>query len=1173
MSFLARQRPPAASPRSLARSLVQLPRRVPGGAAVGGTWRRTGSRPPFPLPRSLYQLLLAAVAIGMLGTSPNLQATRADELAEVTFNRDIRPILSDHCFQCHGPDAGQRVSALRLDTEEGLHGLPGEASVLVPGDWESSELWQRITSEDPDYRMPPEEGGRPLTAAQQETIRRWLEEGAAWQPHWAFLTPEKAPIPEVPADPAFSSLSAEQPLDRFVFQELSRRKLTPSRQADRATLLRRVSLDLTGLPPSPAELAEFLADESPDAYDRVVDRLLASPAYGERMAIPWLDAARYSDTSGYQTDGPREMWRWRDWVIQSLNANMPFDQFTIEQLAGDLLPQPTLAQRIATGFHRNHRGNSEGGIIPEEYQVEYVVDRVATTGAVWLGLTLECARCHDHKYDPISQREFYQLYAFFNNIPEHGRAIKEGNSPPYILAPTDEQQDEWAKWDKRLEDLTAELPARERQLAKELSDWKLPSGDSSDSDWHYSDGLLARLPPPAREEDGETVSVAVEEESKEESLELDSPQDDSSKGDSLADQEPRLVTQRGVGTIRLDGGEAWEGGDIGKFGYLDAFSAGAWIRPTEVTGTILSRMVPEPEGEGYYLHLEEGRIQVNLVKRWLDDSIRIETREAWEPGEWMHLLFTYDGSRQASGVRVYVNGREVPVDVKLDALNQSFELDQPLRIGGGQSGFHGGIQDVRIYDRSLHPEEVAVVFGDRAIGESGAKSASERSELESTAVRYYFLERQASPDLRDWFREFVTVKRQRMAFLQSLPTVMVMEEMETPRETYVLARGEYDKPTDQVGPGVPECLPALETLEFRANGPRTEETRAELTRSERTRADEIRSDETVAPEVTEGSSEVAQPNRLTLAHWLTDRQHPLTARVVVNRQWELFFGVGLVKTSEDFGVQGEAPSHPELLDWLACEFMESGWDLKRLHRLIVTSRTYRQDSRVTAELSERDPENRWLARGPRFRLSAELLRDQALALGGLLTQSIGGPSVKPYQPEGLWEEIASVTHYDQSQGADLYRRGLYSYWKRTVAPPSMMTLDATARETCLVQRTRTNTPLQALTLMNDVTFVEAARHLASRVMMEGGDSADERMQYAFQLVTARQADPHELDVLLRGLARHIAHFREDPESARALLTVGDSPPPAEADKDLPEWAAYSVLMNLLLNLDEVLTKG
>jgi hypothetical protein len=1161
MSFLARQRPSAASENTVARIRFGRPRRVHGLASAA----RTSCLAENPARSTTSLLLLAGLTlvIGILGNPSRSQTTWAGEPAEISFNRDVRPILSDHCFQCHGPDAGQRVSSLRLDTEEGLHGVPGEASVLVLGEVEASELWQRITSDDPDYRMPPEEGGRPLSAVQRETLRRWIEQGAAWQPHWAFLAPEKAPIPEIPEESAFSPFAADQPVDRFIFQQLHRRELTPSPRADRATLLRRVSLDLTGLPPSPAELEAFLADDSPDAYQRVVDRLLDSPAYGERMAIPWLDAARYSDTSGYQTDGPRDMWRWRDWVIDALNANMPFDQFTIEQLAGDLLPQPSLSQRIATGFHRNHRGNSEGGIIPEEYQVEYVVDRVATTGAVWLGLTLECARCHDHKYDPISQREFYQLYAFFNNIPEHGRAIKEGNSPPYILAPTDEQQEELAKWDERLGDLTEALPDRERQLAEEMNGRQALDADSWEADWHYHDGLLARLPPSDVEEDRETVSVAVDE----------SEVDDSVEEQSSADNGPRLVTERGHLAVHLDGDMPWEAGDIGKFGYLDAFSAGAWVRADRGTGTILSRMTPEDEGDGYYLHMEEGRIQVNLVKRWLDDSIRIETRESWEPGQWLHVLFTYDGSRKAAGVRIYVNGREVPVDVKLDALNQSFELDQPLRIGGGHRGFHGVVQDIRLYDRSLQPDEVAAVFGDRTIREAFAKSPDERTDLEKTAVRHFFLDRLASPDLRDWFREFVTVGRQRAAFVESLPTVMVMEEMETPRETYILARGEYDKPTERVDPGVPECLPTLESVAHGLAETGLSETGLSETGLSETGLSETGLSERGASGEPVGESKVAHPNRLTLAHWLTDRRHPLTARVMVNRQWELFFGVGLVKTAEDFGVQGEAPSHPELLDWLACEFMESGWDLKRLHRLMVTSWAYQQDSRVTAEITERDPENRWLARGPRFRLSAELLRDQALALAGLLTGRIGGPSVKPYQPEGLWEEIASVTHYDQSQGADLYRRGLYSYWKRTVAPPSMMTFDATARETCLVQRTRTNTPLQALTLMNDVTFVEAARHLAIRVLTEGGDSAEERLQFAFQLVTARDPDSHELDVLLQGLHRHVDHFREYPESARALLAVGDSPSAAGEDSDLAEWAAYSVLMNLLLNLDEVLTKG
>jgi hypothetical protein len=1060
-------------------------------------------------------ILLLAVA------GPNL--VKGKQPATISFNRDVRPILSDHCFQCHGPDSGQRVSSLRLDTEEGLHGDPEDAPVLVPGNPGESQLWQRITSEDPDYRMPPEDDGRPLSNSQREILRRWIEQGAVWQPHWSFISPERPLVPDIPDEPSFATFPANQPLDRFILHQLHVLGLVPSPRASRATLLRRVTLDLTGLPPTPAELDAFLADNSPDAYERVVDRLLDSPAYGERMAIPWLDAARYSDTSGYQTDGPRDMWRWRDWVIQSLNANMPFDQFTTEQLAGDLLGNATLQQRIATGFHRNHRGNSEGGIIPEEYQVEYVVDRVATTGAVWLGLTLECARCHDHKYDPISQQEFYQLYAFFNNVPEHGRAVKEGNSPPYILAPTDEQQEQLDALDRELEAMSRAIPERDRQLANELAAWESRMDRNEELDWHYHDGLLARYPL-----DGEEFLSQAASPPNASQLETGS--------------EPlQFVSARGGKAARFDGTSPWEAGDVGKFGYFDKFSVGAWIRPSEPTGTIVSRMTPEEQGDGYYLHLEQGRLQVNLIKRWLDDAIRVETRRTLELERWHHILFTYDGSRTAAGVRIYVNGQFEPCEVRLDALNQSFGVDQPLRIGGGHHGFTGAIQDVRIYDRCLGFEDAHAVAEDRRISRILAKPLDERTQAELTAVRHFFLDQHASADLRDWHNQWISMQRRRTAFVESLPTVMVMEEMETPRETHVLARGEYDKPTTRVEPGVPQCLPELRLPEF-------SHTRSDVNSEASVRAD-----------------------RLALARWLTDDRHPLTARVIVNRQWELFFGVGLVKTAEDFGVQGEAPSHPELLDWLACEFMERGWNLKRLHRDIVTSATYQQSSQVGAELVERDPENRWLARGPRFRLSAELLRDQALAFSGLMVSTIGGPSVKPYQPEGLWEEIASVGSYDQSRGADLYRRGLYSYWKRTVAPPSMMTFDATARETCLVQRTRTNTPLQALTLMNDVTFVEAARHLAVRVIKDGGETAEERLQYAFRLVTARLPQPSEMEVLVEGLARHRDHFRDQPEAAQALLAVGDSR--SSDDADQVELAAYMVIMNLLLNLDEVITKG
>ncbi|MCA9164496.1 MAG: DUF1553 domain-containing protein, partial [Planctomycetales bacterium] len=598
-------------------------------------------------------------------------------------------------------------------------------------------------------------------------------------------------------------------------------------------------------------------------------------------------------------------------------------------------------------------------------------------------------------------------------------------------------------------------------------------------------------------------------------------------------------------TLSLDGAAAEVVGDIARFTYFDEFSCAAWIRPEEPSGTIISRMTPVEEGDGYSLHMQDGRLQANLVKRWLDDSIRIETRRQLAPDQWHHVVLTYDGSRRADGVSIYVDGEREPCDVRLDALNQSFDNDQPLRIGGGAANFVGQIDDARVYNRCLPADEVRVIACADSIERLVQTAASDRDARQTAKLRAYYIANAAAKDVRAAHERYAQLDHRRAEFVESLPTVMVMQELPKPSEAHVLIRGQYDRPGESVGRGVPACLPPL----------------------------------TEIPVDSVGNGEQSPPDRLMLARWLVDARHPLTARVIVNRYWQMFFGVGLVKTSEDFGVQGEPPSNPELLDWLAVEFMESGWDVKRLHRLIVTSAAYQRDSQTTPELLRVDPENRLLARGPRFRLSAEMIRDQALALAGLLNSQVGGPSVKPYQPEGLWKEIATVTDYNQSHGRDLYRRSLYTYWKRTVASPTMLTFDATARETCTVRRSRTNTPLQALNLLNDVAFVEAAKQMAWRVQRElpaeRRDEANERMRTAFRMATARWPTASETDALVRGHDRHVRYFQEHVAEARELLATGESRLPDEAianERDIVGIAADTMMMNLLLNLDETLTK-
>jgi hypothetical protein len=1011
----------------------------------------------------------------------------------VNFGRDVLPILSDKCFRCHGPDARSRKAGLRLDTKEGA--LRAEEPVIASGKSAESELYIRVSSNDPDEVMPPPRSGRTLTPRQIETLRRWIDQGARWGRHWAFEPPRR---PEPP--PARDRSWPRNPIDQFVLSRLDAEGLKPSPEAERTTLIRRLSFDLTGLPPTLAEVDDFVTDPSADAYEKVVDRLLGSPRFGERMASRWLDAARYADTNGYQSDGERFMWRWRDWVIDAYNRNLPFDQFTVEQLAGDLLLNPSLDQLIATGFNRNHRGNAEGGIIPEEYAVEYVVDRVETSATVWLGLTIGCARCHDHKFDPFSQKEFYQLFAIFNNVPERGKAIKYGNSPPLIDAPTADQQEKLRGLDTRLASAERHIQELEPELASAQARWEKTVSPAHAIHWAPSDGLVAHF-----------------------------PLDGSPEGGSAAG-EPVFVPGRLGQAVALDGRRFLNVGNVAKFGFYDRFSCGAWVKLDEGGGgVVLSRMVDQPKGEGFALAIEGGKVQVNLVKRWLDDAIRVETARRLEPGRWHHILFAYDGSRVAEGVKVYIDGDAARVVVLLDDLNQSFQTSEPFRIGGGggnEGRFRGLIDDLRVYEAVLTADDVALLATIDPIESIVAIPPEQRTDRQLRKLRAYFLTVDAPEPIKAALRELSELRGERVRLVDSIPSTMIMREMDRPRETHLLIRGAYDKPGETVAPGVPSCLPPL--------------------------------------------PEGERPNRLGFARWLVDPTNPLTARVTVNRHWQMLFGTGLVKTAEDFGAQGEPPSHPELLDWLATEFVRNGWDTKALLRTIVLSATYRQSSKVTSELLRLDPENRLLARGPRFRLPAEMIRDQALAASGLLVERLGGPSVRPYQPSGLWKELTGSEDYRPDSGPNLYRRSLYTFWKRTVAPPSMTTFDSAGRETCTVREVRTNTPLQALNLMNDVTFVEAARVLAERVLTGCEPSDEARIERAFRLVTSRPPSPTEQTVLLEGLRAHRARYAQDRALAQTLIRIGTTPPSDVLDPG--ELATFTAIGNLLLNLDETITK-
>jgi hypothetical protein len=833
--------------------------------------------------------------------------TRA-EGPPLEFNRHVRPILADACFACHGPDKAKRKADLRLDTEAGAFADLGGTKVLAPGKPSESELYRRITAEDAAERMPPARSHRSLKPSEIDLLRRWIEQGAKYQQHWAFIPPARPPLPDV-SNPAW----VRNPIDAFILARLDAERLSPSPEAPKATLIRRASLDLTGLPPTPEEVDAFERDPSPDAYAKVVDRLLATPRYGERMALDWLDAARYADTNGYQSDRTRTMWPWRDQLIDALNSNQPFDRYTVEQLAGDLLPGATPEQVLASGFHRNHMLNGEGGRVAEESRVDYVVDRVDTTATVWLGLTLACARCHDHKFDPFSQREYYQLFAYFNNVPESGGIDSDGQAAPTLNLATPEQSRQLAEQTKRFNEL-------DRQ-------WRAAAKD--------------RLP----------------------------------------------VAQK---------------------------------------------------------RFDEGVRQLDKLRQAIDPLLKSLNR---------YVSASYPAERD--------NYRKQLAELE----RRSDEVTKALR-------------DIR--------------------GE-----LDELQKLED--------ERNAAAATLDQLRAVI-------------PRVMVMQERPQPRETHVLVRGAWDKKGERVGPGVPGLLGPLP-----ADVP---------------------------------------PNRLGLARWLVNPEHPLTARVAVNRAWQQFFGTGLVKTAEDFGVQGETPSHPELLDWLATEFVRGGWDVKRLHRLIVTSATYRQSSRLMPALRERDPDNRLLARGPRHRLDAFALRDQALFVSGLLVERRGGPSVKPYQPPGIWEEMSfGQVKYQQDHGEALYRRSLYTFWRRTVGPPPLF--DTTARQVCTVRPSRTNTPLHALTTLNETTYVEAARVLAERLLKEC-DTLDDRITRLFRLTAARAPTDAERQVLLRASERLRRQYADDRAAAEKLTTVGERP--RDRKWDVVELAVTTGLASLVLNLDEVLCK-
>ncbi|MCB1275704.1 DUF1553 domain-containing protein [Prosthecobacter sp.] len=953
------------------------------------------------------KLLLAIAAAGVI--QPVLAA------GELQFNRDIRPILSEHCFRCHGPDAKSRKADLRLD-------LPGG---------ELNELVKRITSDDDDEIMPPPDVHKPLAAAQMAKLKQWMTAGARYQKHWAF-----EPL---------STRAALNSIDAIVEQSLKENGVSFAPEADAAVLRRRVALDLTGLPPTEAMLAK--------PYEAVVDELLASKHFGEHLAVAWLDAARYADTNGYFGDKPRQMWLWRDWVIDAFNANMPYDQFSIEQLAGDLLPNTTVKQRIATGFNRNHMVNNESGSIDEEFRTEYVVDRVDTTMTTWLGLTAGCAQCHDHKFDPISQREFYQLFAFFNNVPEQG-VIHAENPPPLIEVPSDKQKVELDKAQAAVKTTKAAFVAVHEALKPQIAAWEKTAASSlpqppHDSLFHESFDAQVTMVGNESEPEAGVRGMAA-------------------KFDATQHVETR------VKNFTMD--QPW--------------TIGLWVNADGSLSCPLSLIEPKGERRGLELIWQKGRLQVNLVHRWGANAIEVSTVEALSAKKWHQVVVCYDGSKKAAGLRVFFDAKSTTLEVRRDSLDGSIANQEPLRIGRRDSGlgFYGLIDEVRFVPAALDVQAVDEWFwGERIRGIVETALAKRRAADVEVLLDYYIAHFADVPTQKA--REAVLSAQKREQVLRdSIPTTLVMQEMPKPRTAHVLERGQYDKPLDAVVPGVPTAIAAWQSD--------------------------------------------LPANRLGFAKWLFSPENPLTARVAVNRFWAQCFGEGLVRTPNDFGSQGEAPTHPELLDWLAVSFRESGWNIKALLKQIVMSRTYRQDSRIAID----DPENRLFARGPSGRLSAEVLRDQALAISGLLVPKIGGPSVKPFQPPGLWEAVSynGEETYVPDAGDGLWRRSLYTYVKRQSPHPMLLIFDGPTREKCTVRRASTNTPLQALLLLNDETFTKASEALAKR-----SEGQEDRIAWMFHAATCREPQADELE-LLRGLF--------------------------ERRKSLP------LVAHAILNLDEVITK-
>ncbi len=1047
----------------------------------------------------------------------------------LSFNRDVRPILSDRCFKCHGPDASNSDSDFRLDSFKHITQDLGGYFGVVPGNLDKSELHKRIHSRDKNEQMPPPGSLRGLSEKEKRILDRWILEGASYEGHWAFQS-----IPKKITPPDLNSDWGRGLIDQFVLRKIKSLNLKPNREASKEKWLRRVTFDLTGLPPTISELEVFLKDSSKDAFEKVVDRLLKTDASSERLTSEWLDVARYSDTLGYQRDDERFVWPWRDWVIKAFKENMPFDQFITWQLAGDLFPKATREQKLATTFNRLHSHKKEGGVALEEFRIENVADRTHTMASAFMGLTLECSRCHDHKYDPITMKDYYQLTSFFANIDERGLIsyFTDAVPTPAMPFPSKEQESQLRQAEARIlkieEALNKTHSEAKEKFENWLRDWRKQELNQDEFESFYLPGKVADL-------SFESFASITKEESKNEEGKnvppkkmqtLENHVENSSR--AITSKENLLVPGISGHAIRLTGDDSVVLPKIGHYGRHQSFSISLWINTSEVDQRAVifrrSRGWDDAGSIGYELTKEGALLSAKMVHFWPGNALCVETTTPLVPGRWYHVVFTYDGSSQAKGLKLYLDGQPAKTVIQQDSLTRTitqWRYGYPdLAIGSRyrDRGFKGGkVDEFKVFERSLTEIEVEHLFDGRKLDALRRKSPSSLTSTERAQLFQYFVTNFHSSSLKN-LKKLSEVRKDLNTVKDAIPGITIMREQSKPRPAYILTRGAYNQRGKQVFANTPAFLPG-----FPKDAPR---------------------------------------NRLGLAKWLTSSEHPLTARVTVNRYWQLIFGRGLVSTPEDFGNQGELPSHPHLLDWLARDFIDNGWDVRRLLKMMVLSSTYRQSGVVSPEIRQKDPHNIWLARGPSQRLTAEMIRDNILASCDLLVRKVGGPPVKPY------DLAHAYTPLTVDKGDRLYRRSLYTFWKRTSPSPFMMTLNANKREVCRLNREVTNSPLQALLLLNGTQMMEAAKHFAIRLHSQKGRDESTILKNVFQRFTSRKPTPSEFRVLKQLLEEQGHEFRSQPQLMNQLW--GENKGEVSIPKDREFVSALTVLINTLMNFDESL---